>query len=223
MKKLKNTNEWDDITIDVKSVDWGGNQILIQKVPAKCHAKTRKVLVSPKDVAKAEFDGIAQDLQIQGRDIMLFLLLYAKPGPFQKGYLSQKYKINKMLFYQWKDLEKEGFGEVMPRDDFEIKARGPVPKNLWDDLKRLKDAGLLKLDGGRDQKKTVTVELNNDGAKIAQKLWNRIPDIILGATTRIKYDFFLMSPKEIMEKVHKEYPDYKKTYKYLDKEEKLMI
>ena len=83
MRKLENINEWGDITIDVKSVDWGGNQILIQKVPAKRNPKTRKVLVSPKDVAKAEFDGIAKDLKIQGRDIMLFLLLYAKPGPFQ--------------------------------------------------------------------------------------------------------------------------------------------
>ena len=137
--------EWEKITTDIDSVDWGGNSIVIHSVPAIRHVKTGKLKVDPRDVAKAEFIDIAKEIGIQDRDIMLFLLLYAKPGPFQRGYLCQKYKINKMLFYQWKGLEKIGLGDVIPRDEFEVKSKGPVPKNLWDDLKRLKEKQLLIL------------------------------------------------------------------------------
>jgi len=31
-------------------------------------------------------------------------------GVIQKGYLHHRYRLNKMLFYQWKKLEKEGLG-----------------------------------------------------------------------------------------------------------------
>ena len=138
---------------------------------------------------------------------------------FQRGYLCQKYKINKMLFYQWKELEKIGLGDVIPRDEFEAKSKGPVPKNLWDDLKRLKEKQLLKVDGSKKEKKTVTVELTDKGIDTARKLWNRIPDPYLGVTTSVKHTFFPLSPETIKRMVHVEYPEYQKTYKKEDKEE----
>ena len=215
--------EWEKITTDIESVDWGGNQIVIHSVPASRHVKTGKLKVDPRDVAKAEFIDIAKEIGIQDRDIMLFLLLYAKPGPFQRGYLWQKYKINKMLFYQWKGLEKIGLGDVIPRDEFEAKSKGPVPKNLWDDLKRLKEKQLLKVDGNKKEKKTVTVELTDKGIVIAKKLWKRIPDPYLGLTTSIKNTFFPLSPETIKEMVHEQYPEFRKTYKQEDREETLKI
>lgn len=214
---------WNDTTIDVKSVDWNGNPIIIRSVPAKQNPETKKIQVDPKDVVISEFSEIAKRNGIQDRDIMLFLLLYAKPGPFQRGHLSQKYKINKMLFYQWKELEKYGLGDVIPKDEFVAKNRGPVPKNLWEDLKRLKERGLLKVDGKRKEKKTVTVELTNEGLKLSKYLWDHIPDPYLGITTSVKNRFFPLNPETIKEIVHKEYPKYKKTYIYADREEKLLI
>jgi hypothetical protein len=214
-------NEWKQISTTIHTVDWSGNQITIHDVPAEQNINTKKIRVNPRDVARTEFTEIAKRLGMLDRDILLFLLLYAKPGPFQRGYLSQKYKINKMLFYQWKELEKIGLGDAIPRDEFVAKARGPEPKNLWDDLKRLHDSELIKVDGGRKQKKTVTVELSDKGIKIASNIWKRIPDPYLWITSRVKDCFFLMTPQEIKKMVHKEYPQYKKTYKILDKEEKL--
>lgn len=215
--------EWEKITTDIDSVDWGGNSIVIHSVPAIRHVKTGKVKVDPKAVAKAEFIDIAKEIGIQDRDIMLFLLLYAKPGPFQRGYLCQKYKINKMLFYQWKELERIGLGDVIPRDEFEAKSKGPVPENLWEDLKRLKEKQLLKVDGSKKEKKTVTVELTDKGVNIARKLWNRIPDPYLGLTTRVKDILFPMNPEAIKEMVHEHFPEFRKTYKQEDREETIKI
>jgi len=221
--KKEAEQEWKNITIAVKSVDWKGHPITIQNVPAQQQTKTKRYIVDPIDVAKAEFTGIAKENGIEDRDIMLFLLLYAKPGPFQRGYLFQKYKINKMLFYQWKELEKEGLGDVIPKDEFEAKDKGPVPKNLWKDLTRLNQAGFLNVSGGKKEKKPVEVELTPKGVEVAEKLWNRIPDPYLGVTSRVKDIFFLMSPMEIMGKVHHEYPEYRKTYRYPDKEEVILV
>lgn len=216
-------NEWEKATIDIDSVDWNGNPTTVHDVLVERHTKTKKIRVDPKAVTRAEFKDIANEVGIQDRDVMLFLLLYAKPGPFQRGYLCQKYKINKMLFYQWKDLEKIGLGDVIPRDDFEAENRGPVPKNLWDDLKRLKEMQLLKVDGDKKEKKTVTAELTDKGVDIARKLWERIADPYLGITTSVKNHLFPMSPEAIKEMVHVEYPEFKSKYKYADKEEILKI
>jgi len=214
-------NEWKQITTSLDTVDWKGNPITLHNVMAEQNISTKKIRLNPDDVAKAEFREIANNLGIQDRDVMLFILLYAKPGPFQRGYLCQKYKINKMLFYQWKRLEKFGFGEIVPKDEFVADKRGPVPKNLWDDLKRLKEMRLIKVEGSESEKRTVTMELTDDGEKIARELWNKIPDIYLGITTEVKSRLFPLNPERLKELVHSEYPEYKKSYKNLDKEETL--
>ena len=214
-------NEWIKASINIDTVDWKGNPITLHDVPALKNKKTKKTKVNTTDVAKAEFTEIAKELKIKDRDIMLFLLLYAKPGPFQRGYLCQKYKLNKMLFYQWKVLEKRGMGEVIPKDDFIAEARGPVPKNLWADLKRLHKSDLVKVEGGEKQKMTVTVELTNNGETIAKELWNKIADPYLATTTVVKEKLFLMAPKAIKDMVHEEYPKYRAKYKYADTEEKM--
>jgi len=215
--------EWTETTINIKSVDWKGTPITIPNVPAEKNIKTKKLRVDPKDVARAEFKKISQDFGIVDRDILLFLLLYAKPGPFQRGFLCQKYKVNKMLFYQWKESEKEGLGDAIPRDEFEAENRGPVPKNLWKDLKRLKGEKLIKVEGGRKEQKAVTIELTKKGAQIAKKLWNTVPDPYLVTTTRVKDWLFPKDPEMIKHIVHNDYPEYRKAYRFADKEEKLIL
>ena len=49
-----------------------------------------------------------------------------------------------MLFYQWKELEKAGFGEALVYDEFEPADRGPVPKNIKTDLDALSKNGLVE-------------------------------------------------------------------------------
>jgi len=211
-KEGRNMNEWEPTTTDIKSVDWKGNPILITKVPAKRDSKTGKVRVNPIEVARAEARQIAEDLGLEERDIPLFLLLYAKPGPFQAGYLCEKNKINKMLFYIWKELEKEGLGEAFPHDEFEAKKNGPVPKHLFDDFDRLGRLSLISVEGGRTQKKHVSVNLTKKGETVAAQLWNRVPDPYLAAASRVKDWLFPLDPETIMQRVHREFPRFRKTY-----------
>lgn len=208
-------------TIDVRTVDWRGKAINLRGVPAIKHPKINKVVISIGDLLRAEIREIADRVGIEERDIPLFLLLYAKPGPFQRGFLCQKYKINKMLFYLWKELEKEGLDAALQHDEFKKARRGPVPKNLWNDLKRLHEEGLIKVEGGKKVPKTVEVELTVSGAAIAKDLWDSMPDPYLVVTSRVKDMLFPLEPETIKNKVHKDYPKYRKTYIVADREQKI--
>jgi len=213
--------EWVDIRTDVRSVDWQGNLITIEGVRAKRKKGTKQVIVDIEDIARAELENIANEVGIELRDIPLFLMLYARPGPFQRGYLCQKYRLNKMLFYQWKELEKDGLGEALPHDEFIAEKRGPVPKNLWDDLKRLNDAGLIAVEGGKRIRKTVTAELTPEGQKIAAKLWTLVPDPYIVVTSRVKDWLFPLDERTIRERVHSDYPEFRKKYTVLDREDRM--
>lgn len=212
------SNEWECIPQDIPSVDWKGNPIVISNVPVERNKKTGRIRVFARDVARAELRDKAESLDIEERDVLFFLLLYAKPGPFQRGYLAQKYKLNKMLFYQWKELEKIGLGDAIAHDEFEAAPRGPIPKNLWDDLTRLRKRGLIKVSGGRRAEKTVVCELTEEGEKVAGKLWTSVPDSYLVVTTRVKDWLFPLDPEAIKKRVHRDYPEFQKRYRLLDKE-----
>jgi len=209
---------WEPTTIEVKSVDWKGRPIVIRNVPAKRNPKTGKVLVSPVEVARAEARQIAEELGLEERDIPLFLLLHAKPGPFQRGCLCEKYKVNKMLFYIWKELEKEGLGEAFPHDEFQVEKNGPVPKHLFEDLERLEEQSFLTIEGGRREHKAVTVKLSPKGEKVAATLWTRIADPYLVVASRVKDWLFPLNPETIMARVHRKYPEFRKTYMEPDRE-----
>ncbi len=210
--------EWKPENIDLKTVDWKGNRKVIRDVPAERNRKTRRLRVDPEAVARAELRDIAESLGVRERDILLFLLLYAKPGAFQRGYISQKYKLNKMLWYQWKELEKIGLGEAIAHDEFEAEVRGPVPKNLWNDLTRLQKEGLIKNSGGRRAKVTVEVELTEEGEEIASKLFSLVPQPYLVVTSRVKDWLFPLDPETIRQKVHSDYPEMRKIYTQPDED-----
>lgn len=210
--------DWEPVQIEVKTVDWKGNALVLKDVPAERNTKTRRLKVDPQGVARAELRDIAESVGLEERDILLFLLLYAKPGVFQRGYLAQKYKLNKMLWYQWKELEKLGLGEAIPHDEFEADLRGPVPKSLWDDLTRLRKKELIRTTGGRRAKTTVVVELTDKGEKVASELWKRIPDPYLMVTSRVKDWLFPLDTESIRKLVHKDYPNMRRKYRHVDQE-----
>lgn len=211
--------EWENIKTDIESINWRGQPITVRNVPARRNTKTNKLLVNPKDVVRAEFRNMAKELGIEDRDLLLFMMLYAKPGPFKSGYVCQKYKLNKMLFYQWKELEKIGLGDSIPHDEFIADRRGPVPKNLWEDLERLNSNGLMTVDGGKRERKTVIVELTKDGKAIANKIWGDFADPYLKTTMKVKRSLFPLDPETIRQRVHADYREYRREYIEADTEE----
>lgn len=198
--------------MDLDSVDRRGEPIIIRNTPCVRDANG-EVYLDPDEVMKARLKGFAEVTGIEDRDIWLFLLLYAKLGPFQRGDIFRKYKLNKMLFYISKEMEKEGFKNATVHDEFEADKRGPVPENLWNDLERLHDQGLINCSNeGKNVKQPVEVTLTKEGEEIAKQLWNDFPDIILEDITKVKEWIFPLTDEQLKERVHKDYPEYISTY-----------
>lgn len=208
-------NEWKQTTTDVEAYDWKGKPIYIKRVPALQNIKTGKIRVEASEVAKAEMQMIAQEHCLESRDVALLLMLYAKPGLFKEGEVHYKYHLNKMLFYQWMNTEKE-FGDSLPHDSFRAADKGPIPVNLWDDLKRFEKHGLIELKfdrwGKTKAEASLKTILTQSGLKLADELWKKVDPEIRKITLETKEEIFPLDPETVMKKVHKEFPEYKKTY-----------
>lgn len=215
-------DEWIDTTTDIEAFDWRGNPMRLKNVPAIKNKKTGKIRVRASEVAKAEINTLAEEYKLESRDVALFIMLFAKPGPFKEGAVHYKYHLNKMLFYQWKNMEKQLLGEAFPRDEFRAAPNGPIPVNLWDDLKRLEERKTISLRhyvwGKTPKEASLTVELIPKGLDIAEKLWYQIPPDLRETTLKTKEQIFPLDPKTVRKRVHQEFPEYKKTYTELDLE-----
>jgi hypothetical protein len=220
MKEMESM--WQKTKTDLETVNWRGHPIHLKSVPAMKNVKTGEVYYYPSDVAKAEINLLAKKTGLKSRDVPLLLMLVAKPGVFQKGIIQYKYQINKMLFYQWKEMEKLGLGETFPHDKFESAPRGPVPKNLGDDLKRLEEKGIVTLSykkwGKGKKEASLETQLTEKGINIAHSLVGEIPDNLKDVTATVKKQLFCLDPATICKKVHEEYPEYRKTYTELDRD-----
>jgi hypothetical protein len=218
----KTETQWVDTKIDMDSVDWKGNPIRLEGVPAIQNTQTKKILVYPQEVAKAEVIMFAKKHNIDPLEIPVLLMLYAKVGAFRGGVIHSKFRVNKALFLMWKDLGKEGLGEALPHDEFEPKPKGPIPQHLWDDFKNLERRGTLTLSKkpwGTDQmQQSVTAELTDQGQKIASELWDNVPDPFKEVTMKVKGWIITSDPETIRKRVHREYPEYKESYTELDVE-----
>ena len=213
---------WIETETDIDTVDWKGNPLHLKGVPAIKNKKTGKIRVYPSEVAKAEFRMLAEEYGLEPRDVALLTMIYVKPGPFKKGQVHYKYHLNKMLFYQLKNMERQDIGETFPRDEFEVAPRGPVPKNLKDDLKRLEKKDIISLSwyrwGKTHMHASLTTELTKKGMTIAEQMWNRLPNPFKKTTLETKEQIFPLDPKTVQKKVHREFPEYQKTYVELDRD-----
>ncbi|HEX9340506.1 MAG TPA: hypothetical protein VF992_04970 [Thermoplasmata archaeon] len=212
------TREFLRIETDTVTVDWDGNPVKLHGVPALKDTRTGKIWFDPAEVVKAELRQLAESCGVSPRQLPVMLLLQAQPGPFPGGSGHNKYKLNKMLFYQWKELEKQGLGEAYEHDRFEPAIKGPIPRELYSDLADLESKGLAKLKGGKSQKKTLEVYLTSEGLKVAKSLWEAVPLPYREVTIGVKTELFPLDPHTIMERVHADYPEYKKIFVEPDEE-----
>ncbi|MCJ7635522.1 hypothetical protein MUP77_24430 [Candidatus Bathyarchaeota archaeon] len=159
---------------------------------------------------------------INPRDIPILLMLFAKPGIFQEGQVPYKYHLNKMLFYQWKNMEKNGLADTFVHDKFEADVKGPVPMNLGLDLKRLEEIGLVTLHckkwGKGEREGSLQISLTKKGVQIASNLAGVVQEPLKQITIEVKKELFPLDPLQIRKKVHAEYPEYRKIYSQDDKE-----
>lgn len=207
------------ITTEVKTVDPEGKPLVLRAVPAERNEKTGAIRVDSEDVARAEIEQIADEHGVPGRQLPLLLMLIAKPGPFKEGSVNTKYKLNKMLFYQWKRLGEVGLGASYPQDEFKSARAGPVPIHLTRDLEEMEKAGLAKVSwSNRKPGVSTQVELTPKGLKLAKSLWTRVPEVYREATMSVKVELFPLDPQTIKEKVHEEYPELRREYVEVDAE-----
>ena len=218
----QNQAQWEPIKADVKTVSWKGDPLYLKNVPAIKNVRTGLICFDPGDVAKAELDLYAEKNGITSRDIPILLMLLARPGPFQEGQIPYKYHLNKMLFYQWKNMEKKGIAETFVHDQFEADVKGPVPKNLGSDLQRLEKLGIVSLcykKWGKGEKDgSLQIALTQKGGQIASNLAGVLPDPLKKITVDVKKDLFPLDPLQLREKVHEEYPEYQKVFTQIDRE-----
>ncbi len=225
---------WTPTQVELDTVDWKGKPIHLSQVPAIRNKTTGKAHVYPAEVAKAELRMIADKHGLEPRDIGLMLLLYAKPGPFEEGEIFYKYTLNKMLFYQWREINDKLLGdaptpssvytsELFIHDYFEAANRGPVPKHLDQDLRRLQDQSLIVFTwsehwGPQPTDRSIICKLTPKGTDVAHSIWNQVPDPYKEITLKVKERLYPLDPSTIRDRVHKEFPEYKKTYTDLDRD-----
>lgn len=209
-----------ETTTDVRTVNIYGEKITLRNIPALKDEENNKIYVDPADVSIGEIKQLAEENNIDARDIPTLLLLYAVPGPFKKGEIHCQFHLNKMLFYLCKNLEKQNYIKAFPHDEFIAADRGPVPEHINEDLEKLQKQSLISTKyrrwGSREKDQSKEISLSEHGTKVASLLWNRIGEIFKKEILRTKSDIFPLDPKTVKEMVHKEYPEFKKSYKKED-------
>jgi hypothetical protein len=178
-------------------------------------------MVYPSEVAKAEINQIAEQLNICPRDAGTLLMILAKPGNFNEGDVFYKYHLQKMMFYMWKMLDKT-YGESLPLDRFLPAENGPVPEHLDEDLQRFEKNKLIrvKYEKWKDtSNNTITskrIILTEDGKKMAEELRHRLPEPYEKVALNVKKRIYPLDPEKVRHLVHKEFPEYRNTYRKND-------
>lgn len=202
----------ENLEIDLRVYDDKGKEFVVHKVPVK--KIKNEVWVKPELVVKARLDEMTERYGIKPRQAMLLLLLEAPLGNFQEGFVFRKYNLNKMLFYQWKELEKIGLAGSFDTYTFKAETRGPVPLELSDDLVELSNKKIIEITGGT--KSTLNVKLSKEGETVAKSLWNEFDKSFQEISKRVKDKIMPLDPEHLKEMVHTEYPEFRLKYTNLD-------
>jgi len=210
-------SKWIEIETTIDTVNWKGEPIQVPKVKAFKNPKTGEIMAYPSEVAKAEINQIAEDLNLSPIDVATLLMIRVKPGNFNEGDVFYKYHLQKMMFYFWKSMAKI-YGDSLPFDNFKAAENGPVPKHLNKDLQRFEKNKLIrtKCEKWKDEmQKTVEskrISLTEEGTKVSEELMRRLPLPYKKIALSVKKRLYPKSPDEVRHLVHKEFPEYKDSY-----------
>lgn len=218
-------------TTNLETLDNQNNEITLEDVPIYKLEDTGEELVTLEDTIRADERRIAKKYNISIPNIFELALLYADVKQRGKS-IRQKYRFNKMLFYVGKKLDEEYGEKVLIFDGMNIAENGPIPANLKEDMIKLQQEGIFdvflvkkgkKIPGSKkdwDTKKWIAIEciLTNKGEDLAQKIWSELDPEMREIILEIKEKLYYMKTAKLRKKVHKEYPEYRKSYAQEDKE-----
>lgn len=213
------TDNWITVRRDVDSIDWKGNDILLKNIPTQYNEKTKATRIFLDDVIKGEQEYIAKEHGLDPRQIHELLLLYAESRFFKGGYIKQKFRFNKMLFVHWQEMKKRGFEDSYIFDEFVCGRAGPIPKNLKSSMEDLSEKKLVRVKWSHKPLTSSEFTLTDKGKEIAKAVWDKTPDDIKMLIIKSKEETFLVDATQLKELIHKKYPEFKRTYIELDKED----
>lgn len=209
---------WDATTVSVDSRTETGTTIRLHGVRAEKNKATGRIVIDPDEIMRAQFRDIATQIGVtELRDIATLTILNAPVGNLPAKYVVMQYSMNKMLFYQWAYLDKDGLGEAFPHDEFIAERKGPVPKNLTDDLRRLEREGLVtvKWPSGPTHVPAV-IALTDKGKMTADAITGKTDPWFRHETNTAKGIVFPLSAEKLKDKVHSEFPAYRRKYVEVD-------
>jgi hypothetical protein len=233
--EVMRVNAWEPTTIEVETIDWKGREITLKDVPAEKSGK--EVRVDLDDVIKAEQIQFASQLGLEPQNFHELLFLFASSKMFKGGFIETKFRFNKMLFYHWKGTEKLGFSNSFIYDSFVSARSGPIPINLKEDMIELQKKGIIGIVAIKNGKKIASgekaikeckpgislgFELTSKGHSVAKHIWDYTPDEIKNLVVEIKQDLSFVDATQLKDKVHKDYPEYVKTYDKADNDEEFI-
>jgi len=219
-------------TTNVETKDGQNNKIIIENIPLYIDEDSGEELVTLGDVIRANQQRIAEKYNKSVFNIYELALIYADVKQRYNA-IRRKFLFNKMLFYIGKKLEEEYGENTLIFDEMGAARAGPIPIHLGEDIKQLKEEGLIEIYIVKDGKKifgskenwedyksqgSIECMLKKKGKKLARSIWRDLDPEMREIIVSVKEDLFYMDTETLKKKVHREYPEYKMNYTENDNE-----
>jgi DNA-binding PadR family transcriptional regulator len=85
-------------------------------------------------------------------------------------------------------------------------------------MMELEKKELVKISWSDNISKPTVFTLTSKGMDVSRVIWEQIPDPVKKTVIQVKEEIALLDPTALKEKVHREFPEYRKTYTELDAE-----
>lgn len=210
---------WVSGASDYMGTDERGKTLHLKDIPAEICSKCEEIQFSLDTLQLYEQRNIADEHNIKPKQITPLLLFYA-PYP-ELGYwgkVSHRYKMDcnermhKMLFYLWKRLTNSSYERVYIMDEFVPARSGPVSAHLKEMCRDLRNKELITYKESESVTDPFEGELTEKGEIVAKDMWTRTSEDIKEMILEVKKEFLFMDIDKLIEKVHREHPDYIKEY-----------
>lgn len=217
---------------NIEVLDGNNKRAELEDIPLYIEEETGEELYLFSDLIKADERRIAKKYRISEYNIFELALLYADVKQRKKA-IRQKFRFNKMLFYIDKKLEEEYGKDSLIFDKMGQARAGPIPIHLGDDIKDLNEKKYIEIYLVKDGKKiagskenweklknTASIEciLTRKGHRLAKEIWQELDIRMKEIIIEVKEDLMYIDTEILKQKVHSEYPEYKKNYIDNDKE-----
>ena len=217
---------------NIEVLDGKNKKAGLEDIPLYREEDTGEELYLFSDLIKADERRIAKKYGISEYNIFELALLYADVKQRKKA-IRQKFRFNKMLFYIEKKFEEEYGEDSFLFDEMGTARAGPIPVHLGEDIKDLNEKKYIeiylvkdgkKISGSKENweefKHTASIEciLTRKGHRLAKEIWKELDIRMKEIIVEVKEDLMYIDTELLMQKVHDEYPEYRKNYTENDKE-----